>query len=254
MAYRAIHVLWLVVLVSLLNAEPARAQGAFRFLGPPRIVADQYSPRHGIRYNTQGYDHPKLKLQKKIAKLQKKGVPDWAIEQIVGFPGSADTIGDWIDDAFDTVRDQFTGCGGQLAEKASQLSPAGLYVTVMPSAFYEPYFQTMVAAAFYPGTLEIKVLNVYYTWDGANKGWLRHARDLIAWEMGNYFAYTLGVQTEPRPEGWPCISAQHQAAISLDIPRTEPRSWVPDERRRSSSNPLRLDRRPRAVASRLSPG
>jgi len=48
------------------------------------------------------------------------------------------------------------------------------------------------------------VLNIYYTWGGENKGWLRHARDLLKWEMGNFLGAESGIMPEPRPKGWPC--------------------------------------------------
>lgn len=197
--------LWLLVLLPLLLCvDSANAQGSHEFLGAPREVPDSFSPRYGIRYNTQGYDQPRAKWNKKIPKWQKKGVPDWAVQEILSYPGSPDAIGAWIDDAFDQVKTQFMACGGPLAERASRVNPRDVRVTIMPSAFYEPYYKILVAGAFYPTTREIKVLNIYYTWSGENKGWLRHAKDLLVWEMGNYMGYTSGIQPEPRPEGWPC--------------------------------------------------
>ena len=93
-----------------------------------------------------------------------------------------------------------------MAGRVNGVSPRSLYIEIMPSAFFEPYFKVDVAGVYYPQTHQIKVLNIYYIWSGANTGWLRHARDLIKWEMGNFFATELGVTAEPRPEGWPCNS------------------------------------------------
>lgn len=199
------RIMWLLaILPLLLFAESASAQGAHEFLGSPREVPDQFSPRHGIRYNTQGYDQPQAKWNKKIPKWQKKGVPDWAMQEIMSYPGTPDAIGTWIDDAFDQVQAQFMACGGSLGDRASRIRPGDLYVKIMPSAFYEPYYKILVAGAYYPGANEIKVLNIYYTWSGANRGWLRHAKDLLVWEMANFMAMKSGIQPEPRPQGWPC--------------------------------------------------
>jgi hypothetical protein len=198
--------LLLLALPLLLCTGSANAQGTFEFLGSPREVPDQLSPRHGIRYNTQGYDEPHVKWQKKLAKMQKKNVPEWALNEIQRYPGSRDAIGNWIDDAFDQVMAQFAACGGDLAERAKLVTGKDLYVKIMPSAFYEPFYQTNVAGAFYYDVKEIRVLNIYYTWGGEHKGWLRHARDLLVWEMGNYIAFSSGVMPEPRPEGWPCTA------------------------------------------------
>lgn len=185
-------------------AETASAQGTHAFLGKPRVVPDKFSPRFGIRYNTQGYEKPKAKWNKKITKWQKKGVPDEVIQEILAFPGSEVAIGDWIDEAYEKVKAQFMQCGGALSQRANRVNPNNLYVTIMPSAFYDSYWDVYVAGAYYPATREIKVLNIYYTWSGSNKGWLRHARDLLEWEIGNFFGIETQVQPEPRAEGWPC--------------------------------------------------
>ena len=184
----------------------ARAQGTFEFLGGPRPVPDQFSPRNGIRYNTQGFDQPEVNWPKKIAKLQRRGVPDYIINEIAAFPGSSDAFGGWIDDAFESVRAQFTACGGDLANRANGVSANSIYITVMPTIWYEPYWNSYAAGAYYPDTNQIKVVNIYYTWGGPQEGWLRHARDLIEWEIGNYFAVQCKIQPEPRPSGWPCTA------------------------------------------------
>jgi hypothetical protein len=184
-------------------ASSARAQGYYEFLGSPRSVEDKFSPRHGIRYNTQGFDAPDVNWAKRQRKLANKGVPEYALTEMMQFPGGPDAIGEWIDQAFDDVQSQFLHCGS-LASRAGSVSPGSLYVVIMPSAFFEPYYKVDVAGVYYPSTHEIRVLNIYYTWSGPNAGWLRHARDLIKWEIGNFFATELGVQAEPRPDGWPC--------------------------------------------------
>lgn len=205
MTSRALRLI-VVAVPMLLLSQLAYAQGQFKFVGNPRSVPDKFSPRYGIRYNSQGYDQPLFNVEKKTRKMTKRGVPDWAQQQILQFPGAAQAFGVWIDDAFDRAQQDFLKCGGELASKASGVSPRGVSVTIMPSAFYEPYWKIDVAGAFYPSSHEIKVLNIYYTWSGANKGWLRHARDLLVWEMGNYIAYTAGVRPEPRDGGWPCTA------------------------------------------------
>jgi hypothetical protein len=188
----------------LLCVSTAEAQGTHQFLGAPREVPDQFTVKHGIRYNTQGYDEPEAKWKKKIRAWRENEVPDSIIEDILAFPGSPDAIGRWIDDAFDQTLAQFTACGGTLAERASQVSATDVSVIIMPSAFFEPYYKIFVAGAYYPTPRQIKVLNIYYTWDGENRGWLRHARDLLVYEMQNYFGVACGIQPEPRTAAWPC--------------------------------------------------
>jgi hypothetical protein len=201
---RALFLLSLLPLV--LCVKPASAQGYFQFLGPPEQVADRYTPRYGIRYNTQGYDQPRQLSIKKIKKLKKKGVPDSIIGELLDFPGQPDAIGRWIDDAFDQVKAEFMACGGSLASRARSVSPRGLCVRIMPTAFFEPYYRVDVAGVYYPSIREIRVLNIYYFWSGPYTGWLRHARDLIKWEMQNFFAVECKIQPEPRPQGWPCAA------------------------------------------------
>jgi hypothetical protein len=203
MARRSVFILTFAILVLLCGS--AKAQGYYEFLGSPQAVPDKFSPRFGIRYNTQGYENPDVNWRKRAAKLARKGVPDFAINEMINFPGSPDAIGEWIDEAFDDVQNEFLKCGS-LASRASKVSPNKLYVVIMPSAFFEPYFKVDVAGVYYPSTHQIKVLNIYYIWSGTNAGWLRHARDLIKWEIGNFFATEIGVQPEPRPNGWPCTA------------------------------------------------
>lgn len=199
------RILWLTCgLLIVLSAKPASAQGTHEFLGPPREVPDQFTSKYGIRYNTQGYDQPEVNWNRKLKKWAKKSVPESAIQEIMAFPGSPDAIGQWIDEAFEKALAQFSDCDGSLARRANRITGSDLYVIIMPSAFYVPVYDVLAAGAYYPTPHEIRVLNIYYTWSGQNNGWMRHARELLAWEMGNYFAMTLGVQGEPRADGWPC--------------------------------------------------
>src|SRR5215216_6183412 len=138
----------LILLPLVFCAESAKAQGEFEFLGSARGVPDQFSPKYGIRYNTQGFDQPKVKWQKKMKKIQKNEVPEWAINEFLNFPGSPDAIGVWVDSAFEQVEAQFVECGGKLANRALNVSPKDVYVMIMPSAFFEPYYKIDVAGAF----------------------------------------------------------------------------------------------------------
>jgi hypothetical protein len=196
--------LLLVVPSLFLFASTAMAQGTHQFLGPPREVADRVTPKHNIRYNTQGYDEPLAKWKKKVRTWQDNSTPQPIIDQMLAFPGSPDAIAQWIDDAFDQTLAQFTACGGALADRASRVSASDLTVTIMPSAFIDPFYKVLVAGAYYPGPKEIKVLNIYYIWEGPNTGWLRHSRDLLVYEMQNYFAVACGIVPEPRTSAWPC--------------------------------------------------
>jgi len=188
----------------LLCVATAEAQGTHQFLGAPREVPDQFTAKHGIRYNTQGYEEPQAKWKKKIRSWRENDVPDSIIEELLAFPGSPDAIDRWIDDAFDQTLAQFTACDGKLAERARQVSATDVSVIIMPSAFFEPFYKVLVAGAYYPTPKQIKVLNIYYIWEGENKGWLRHARDLLVYEMQNYFGVACGIQPEPRAAAWPC--------------------------------------------------
>ncbi|MFY9557224.1 MAG: hypothetical protein WAV47_21145 [Blastocatellia bacterium] len=197
------RVLVLGLLSMIFCAGSAKAQGYYQFLGSPQAVPDKFSPRYGIRYNTQGYEQPDVNWSKRARKLEKKGVPEYAINEMMNFPGAPDAIGEWIDQAFEDVQTQFLKCGS-LSARAARVSPRSLYITIMPSAFFESYYKVDVAGVYYPSTHQIRVLNIYYIWSGPNAGWLRHARDLIKWEIGNFFATEVGAQPEPRPQGWPC--------------------------------------------------
>lgn len=194
----------LVLTAMFFCVSTAQSQGTHQFLGKPRKVSDQFTAKHGIRYNTKGFDEPRTNWESKIQTWRENQVPEPIIEELLAFPGSPDAIGRWIDDAFDQALAQFTACGGKLAKRARKVSTTDLSVVIMPSAFFEPYYQVLVAGAYYPTPKQIKVLNIYYIWEGQNRGWLRHARDLLVYEMQNYFGVACGIQAEPRTAAWPC--------------------------------------------------
>lgn len=104
------------VLCVLLGCTTARGQGYYEFLGPRRSVPDQFTPRFAIRYNTGGFEDPgsneNADWQKTLKKLQKKGASKKVRASILNFPGSplesgGNTIGEWIDTAFEVVKTQF---------------------------------------------------------------------------------------------------------------------------------------------------
>jgi hypothetical protein len=69
-------------------------------------------------------------------------------------------------------------------------------------------------------------MNIYYIWSGPNAGWLRHARDLIKWEIGNFFAAEVRVRPEPRPDGWPCNAPLNRPGDAAQEKRTSQSSFV----------------------------
>jgi hypothetical protein len=190
-----------VALILILSAS-ALAQGRYQFLGPPHFVADRESPIFHIKYNTRGYDNFPPIPQKKINKFHKKGIPNSIIDEIVHFPGSQ--IGQWIDEKYQKVRDQFIACGGIIGSRAAKIQPK-VFVQVQDTAFYEPYNKVDVLGVYYPAPRLIMASVMYYHWKGPNKGWYRPFPVILEWEMGNYFAVSTGVTPEPRPAGWPCI-------------------------------------------------
>ena len=194
----------LVLTAMFLGVSTAQSQGTHQFLGKPRQVPDQFTAKHGIRYNTRGFDEPRTNWEKKIQTWRENSVPESVIEELLAFPGSPDAIGRWIDDAYDHALAQFTACEGKLAKRARRVSKTDISVVIMPSAFLEPYYQILLAGAYYPIPKPIKVLNIYYIWEGEHKGWLRHARDLLVYEMQNYFGVACGIRAEPRTAAWPC--------------------------------------------------
>ena len=60
------RVVFLAITSLMVFASTALAQGTHQFLGPPREVPDRFTPKYGIRYNTQGFDEPQAKWKKKV--------------------------------------------------------------------------------------------------------------------------------------------------------------------------------------------
>src|SRR5436853_2839087 len=197
--------IFLPLMLVVVSAE-AYGQGYFEFLGPAQAAPDRYTSRYHIRYNTRGFDAPS---QHNTKKMIKKGASDSAVQEIMSFPNSPDEIAQWIDDAFEKTRAEFMACGGDLASRALSVSASRVYVLIEPSAFHVAELGIDVAGVYYPSSYDIDVLNVYYTWGGQYRGWLRHARDLLRWEMENYFGTECRIQAEPRTDKWPCDAPRH---------------------------------------------
>ena len=191
----------LLPLLLLAVTAQASGQGYYEFLGPARPASDKFTPRYHIRYNAQGFDSP---AEHRTKKMVKKGASESAIQEVENFPRAADEIARWIDDAYENTRAEFLLCGGDLASRAMAVSPSGVYVIIEPTAFYVGELGIDAAGVYYPSRREIHVLNIYYTWSGPYRGWLRHARDLLRWEMENYFGTECRIQAEPRTSKWPC--------------------------------------------------
>src|SRR5713226_7834668 len=122
-----------IPLLALFFSTPTRAQGYYQFLGDARAVPDQVSQKYAIKYNTRGFDSP---VDRNVRKMEKKGAPTSAVQEVLSFPGAPDAFSTWIDDAFEQTMQEFTQCGGELAAKASLVSPRILYIAIEPSAFF----------------------------------------------------------------------------------------------------------------------
>jgi hypothetical protein len=195
------RMLFLALFIPFLMISQARAQGYYQFLGNARQVPDEKSTTYGITYNTQGFDSPEVH---NTTKMVKKGAPSYDVEAVQNFPGATNAFSQWIDDGFEQTRQEFVDCGGSLSVKGSNVSPKGVSITIEPTGFFVPELGYPVASVYYPATHQIRALNIYYTWSGANRGWLRNSKDLLKWELENYFATEAGIQPEPRTPKWPC--------------------------------------------------
>ena len=171
-----------------------------KYLGPSRDVADQRSPKHGIRFNTHGLDEPSDRLTQK---LHKKGAPDSAVARLQLFPEAP--IGEWVDEAVDATLAAFRACNRQLAQKANAVSLSGLFVELAARPFATPPTGRIAAGAYFPSENRIQVVAFYWS---EGQQWLRHCQDLLVWEFGNFYSLQCGVKLEnadsSRPAGWPC--------------------------------------------------
>jgi hypothetical protein len=186
-----------IIVVVCLLTSPIMAQ--HRFLGAGVTVEDKRTPL-GILYNDRGYDNPPSPSISKLHKWQAKGVPPEIIEQLVNY--HFDPL--WIDEGWNIAKRQFINCGGALAAKARTVDPRRVKVILEPTGFTYPRVPVPVAALYDPNRKEIHSVPIFYHWGGPHKGWLRHAKDLLVWEWSNYVALEVGVQPEPKPQGWPC--------------------------------------------------
>jgi hypothetical protein len=180
----------------------------FRYLGEGQQVPDRRTPVYQIAYNDGGFSEP-INWAKRSKKLIRKGVPEAVVLKLREAWGDDPApIGDWIDRAWEMTRNAFLACPGSVRDKAERVTPARLTrVVIMPSVFPVPNSTSgYTAGAFYPDSRIIKVVNIY-----PNGDWIRHAKDLLTWECGNFYSLECGIKPEDsdgpggRPAGWPCL-------------------------------------------------
>lgn len=181
----------------------------FNYLGEGSIVPDQRTPVYQIVYNDGGFSEP-INWNKRVKKLAIKGVaPSVILKLHEAWGDEPAPIGEWIDKAWEETRNLFTACPGSVRDKAEKVQPSRLSrVVIMPSVFPVPNSTSgFTAGAFYPDSRIIKVVNIYPQSDG----WIRHAKDLLTWECGNFFSLECGIKPEDpngpagRPVSWPCL-------------------------------------------------
>jgi hypothetical protein len=170
-----------------------------RFLGGGDTVEDKRTPM-GIVYNDRGFSDPPSPSISKLHKWQAKEVPAEIIAQLVAY--RFDPL--WIDEGWRAALAQFVNCGGTLAARARNVDPRRVKVILEPTGFTYPRVPVPVAALYDPNRHEIHTVPVFYHWGGKHKGWLRHAKDLLVWEWGNFLALEVRILPEPRSRLWPC--------------------------------------------------
>lgn len=179
----------------------------FQYLGAAESVPDAFTPVYGIRYNSNGFQNP-INWAKREKKLVRKGVPYDVVQQIrMMWDGSQ--IPAWIDDAFAANQELFTACKTSVGDKARGVKPTSFKVTIEPTVIRTSYSSSGYALGMWsPDRRQIQVVNIYPT-----PGWMRFAKDLLVWEIGNLFSHDCGVVAEDpdpkntnggRPYGWPC--------------------------------------------------
>jgi len=164
----------------------ADAQIMRPFLGEPNYSApDKLTPRYGIRYNARGYDKAKAKKVTKTARWLERHDMESIVPEFQDYANQMaleSQIPEWIDSAWDVIKEKWTSCGGTYADAARRFNLRSLYVKVEPVPFYVPEWK-LYAAGMTDGHI-IRAVNV---WADVEKGtnWLRKFSDLMEWEIGN---------------------------------------------------------------------
>ena len=189
----------LVCAAVCLLASAASAQTPLEYLGPKYDNTVKLSPKYKIPYRDNGFADP---LERRAKKAKKRGAAPEIGNEIKLFPGSADAIGQWVDEAWDEAVAAFTKCGGWLADFGGSLSPTSLRggVEIASTIWYEPSLKSYLAGGYFESTRAIRVVNIYY----GTTGDYRHARLLLRWEMKNHFAFLAGIKSEATTADWPC--------------------------------------------------
>ncbi len=188
----------LVVLVAL-HCGAAQAQKAF--LGGNWPEGTKYTPTYGIPYESNGYEHPP---RHKVGAAINRGASLEVQNLILAYPEVPISV--MIEDGYTQALASFTACGGTLPARARAFNPASIHVTIEPTIWWEPTWQTWFSGGYYPDQRHIRVVNIYY----GTTGMLGYSRSLLVWEFKNAIATDVGISTEPNGSpAWPCDAPGH---------------------------------------------
>lgn len=180
----------------------ADAQTKRPFLGEANYSApDKLTPRYNIRYNARGFDKPKAKKVDKTSRWLERHDMASIIPQFTDFANQMaleSQIPEWIDSAWDAVKEKWISCGGTYAEAARRFNVRTLYVKIEPLPFYVPEMG-LYAAGMTDGRL-IRAINV---WANVEVGstWVRRFDQLMEWEIGNALMLSSSIRWDGTVQG-----------------------------------------------------
>ena len=183
----------------------ARAQEYRPLLGKAdKNTPVKKTPRYAIPYKACGFDKPKMKAVEKSKRWlnkRKAGHLGDDLEQFAGVAGNESQISEWIDAAYEKMRDKYLACGGKWAETARNFNPRSLMVTIEEKPF-RVYWQGewIWAGGYYDGndrTIRAVITGIFGMSINPPEAWfLTRLPDYLEWEMGNGLGFASGEKQE----------------------------------------------------------
>lgn len=164
-------------------------------LGPATDGPAKRTPL-GIVYYPNGLDAPSAKrIERSIAYLRAQGVQEYQIAQFQTYAQELPTkLPTWIDEAYMTIRARHVACGGKWKANAELIKPASIVIRFTATPFWSEYHKQWTASWVEGKGATMQIKSAVVTLGGLSIGQpdLRFGKDLVRFELGNYFQRAAG--------------------------------------------------------------
>lgn len=152
----------------------------------------RYTPRYSIAYESNGFDSKKRKIiNKKTPRYFDKMNAAHLVEPFqifaIALTENSDNLPQWIDEAWDDVKQKWLACGGVFAQAANNFNPSRLLVVIEAQPFWVEAHKLYANGMVELDGRTIRAVNIATSrlhTDPQNAS-LVFLPDLLRWEIGN---------------------------------------------------------------------